>query len=365
VVFSHLRWSWVWQRPQHLIARLARTRNVWFVEEPIADASVDRPITRWTAEDSRLTVVRTHVPGSDRHMGFDSPEAACLGRDVAQAAGGGVETVWLYTPLALAAARALRYRTMVFDVMDDLASFKGASPQLPRWQRETLAAADVVLAGGRSLHRDVLEARSDAHLFPSGVDAGHYAEAASRRSRPGVPVAGYVGVIDERLDLELLAGVAARLPDWQFTMVGPVAKISEDDLPRRNNISYVGAVTYEELPAAMAGFHVALMPFALNEATRKISPTKTLEYLAAGLPVVSTRVPDVVTDYAHIVRLADDPESFATACAESLGDAHDADYHATCKPLLEWSDWNRIAARIEHILGSRNIHPNVDMDETA
>jgi glycosyltransferase involved in cell wall biosynthesis len=353
VVFSHLRWSWVWQRPQHLVERLARRRTVWFVEEPVADAGIDRPVTRCSPAGP-VTVVRRHVRGPDRHIGFDAPEASGLGDEIAELAGGEVETVWLYTPLALKAARNLAFRTLVFDVMDDLSSFKGASPDLPRWHRETLASADVVLTGGRSLQESVLEARADAHLFPSGVDGKHYAEALSHREPPGTPVAGYVGVIDERLDLGLMAAVADLLPQWHFRMIGPVAKITEDDLPRRANVSYPGPMSYDELPAAMATFHVALMPFAHNDATRRISPTKTLEYLAAGLPVVSTSVPDVVTDYGDIVRFADAPDAFAGACVEALGEAHDPRYHAACRPLLAWHDWDRIAARIETILGSAN-----------
>ncbi len=369
IVFSHLRWSWVWQRPQHLIVRLARGRRVWFVEEPLADPTVERAVTRWSDEGD-VIVVRRHVPGSTRHIGFDAPEAKGLGREVADAAGGHVDTVWLYSPLALEAARALSHDTMVFDVMDDLSSFKGASRDMRKWHRETVASADVVLAGGRSLHRGVLELRRDAYLFPSGVDASHYAGAVSSRHRPGIPVAGYVGVIDERIDLELVGAVADRLPDWELMMVGPVAKIDDDDLPRRPNISYIGAVSYQELPAAMASFHVALMPFARNAATRSISPTKTLEYLAAGLPVVSTSVPDVVADYGHVVRIADDPDRFVLACTDALGEAHDASYHATCKPLLEWHDWDRIAGRIESIVFDGRVEAPSDgatitMDRTA
>ena len=364
VVFSHLRWSWVWQRPQQLIARLAQDRTVWFVEEPIVDATIDEPTTRWSWAGP-VTVVRRHVPGPERHIGFDAAEANGLGDEIAAAAGGQVDTVWLYTPLALDAARATPHRTLVYDVMDDLSSFKLASPLLPIRQRETLAAAHHVFAGGRSLHRDVCRSRPDAVLFPSGVEPEHYAPAIGRRTRPGVPVAGYVGVIDERIDLDLVAGVAARLPEWQVVMVGPIAKIDPADLPQAPNISYLGAAEYRELPAAMAGFHVAMMPFALNEATRKISPTKTLEYLAAGLPVVSTRVPDVVADYAHIVRLADGSDDFAAACRAALGEAHDPEYHARCRPLLEWHRWDRIAARMDALIGNTERSAEREMEETA
>ena len=208
--------------------------------------------------------------------------------------------------MALSIATAIRPALTVYDVMDDLSSFRFAPEELKLRQRQAIRAADIVFTGGRTLHAGVLTQRQQAvHCFPSGVDIDHYRPAAARRrARPlAPPVAGYVGVIDERLDLELLADLADRLPDWEIRMVGPVVKISESDLPRRPNLRYVGPVTYDDLPDTMAGFDVGLMPFALNDATRSISPTKSLEYLAAGLPVVSTRIRDVVTDLSAVVEL--------------------------------------------------------------
>jgi glycosyltransferase involved in cell wall biosynthesis len=364
VVFSHLRWAWVWQRPQQLIARLAAARNVWFVEEPFADPEVAEPLTRWT-EVAPVTVVTKHVPGPARHIGFDSPEAADLADQVALAADGQVDVAWLYTPLALDAARAIPHRTLVFDVMDDLASFSGASPLLRERHRQALDTADLVFTGGRSLHRDVCAVRPDATLFASGVEPEHYAAAVTlRRHRPR-PVAGYIGVIDERLDLELLAQVADRLADWDITVVGPVAKISPTDLPRRPNISYPGAAEYSRLPEIMAGFDVALMPFADNEATRKISPTKTLEYLAAGLPVVSTPVPDVVADFSGIAHLASGSDDFAAACRDVRDLAHDALFHARCRPLLELHHWDRIASRMDTILRHQSAATVESLDASA
>lgn len=351
VVYSHLRWSWVWQRPQHLISRLAAAADgrVWFIEEPLADPTVDRPTMRWT-DTGAVVVGCLHVPGPERHIGFDAPESMALGRLVAEAAGGAVPVTWIYTPLALDAARLLGSEVLVYDVMDDLASFKGASPHLQQRQAEALGEADVVFTGGRSLHRSVVSRRpDDTYLFPSGVETEHYAPAADMRRRTITPVAGYVGVVDERLDLELIDELASAMPDWEIRIVGPVAKIDPADLPRRANITYAGAVSYPQLPEVMAGFDVALMPFAMNEATRSISPTKTLEYLAAGLPVVSTRVPDVVTDYGHVVALADDAAGFATACRQALD--HEAHHHhARCRPILDWHHWDRIAERMAGII---------------
>jgi len=221
-------------------------------------------------------------------------------------------------------------------------------------QDELLARADVVFTGGRSIHAGVL-GRSSAppHLFPSGVEPEHFAPARRRRVRHDRPVAGYVGVIDERIDLELVGGLAERLAGWDVEMVGPVFKIEPETLPRAPNLRYPGMQPYDRLPEVLAGFDVAVMPFALNEATRSISPTKTLEYLAAGLPVVSTRVPDVVATYAGVVALEDDAEGFARACEAVVRDDLD-ERDAKAAPLLRRHSWDRIAARMQALMDEQH-----------
>jgi len=351
VVFSHLRWTFVWQRPQHLISRLARDRNVFFVEEMVG-TDVDVPVLRHEAIGP-VTRVWLEVPSAapQERIGFD-----LAGDDyreaVADLVGPAEDRVgWLYTALALDMARALDPSVVVFDVMDDLASFKDASPQLLLRQRQALAAADVVFTGGRSLHRDVTRHRSaGVHLFPSGVEPAHYAPARLRQHGTGSrPVAGYVGVVDERLDLQLIADLAAALPEWEIRMVGPLAKIDPATLPQAPNLVWAGPRDYDELPQVMAGFDVALMPFALNEATRSISPTKTLEYLAAGLPVISTRVPDVVADCSGLVDLCDDGQSFAAGCVRVRGQDR-AQRYARAAPLLHERNWDTIAAKMTRIV---------------
>lgn len=348
VVFSHLRWIFVWQRPQHVISRLAAGhRRTWFVEEPLA-ADVDAPAIR-TEDHGCVTRVWLEVPGPERHIDFSDDEAWGYDGRLRSVVGGADErTSWLYTPLAYDLARALGHDVLVYDVMDDLASFKGAPAGLRLAQAAALEAADAVFAGGRSLHESVRAVRPDAHLLPSGVDAEHYAVERPRRGAGDAPVAGYVGVIDERIDLDLVARLASELPDWEVRMVGPVAKIDPAILPVAENIRYLGSRTYEELPEVMAGFDVALMPFALNQATRSISPTKTLEYLAAGLPVVSTRVPDVVADFGSVVRLAADGRGFARACREAL--ASGIGLREDMAALLRLRDWDQIADRMARVI---------------
>jgi glycosyltransferase involved in cell wall biosynthesis len=259
--------------------------------------------------------------------------------------------VWLYAPTAIPLAEGLQPRVLVYDVMDDLASFADAPPEMTLRMRRALTIADVAFAGGRSLHRSAASVRGTAatHLFPSGVECDHYAASRRLRHPHDRPVAGYVGVIDERLDLELIRSLAEQLPDWDIHMVGPTAKIDPATLPVADNISYLGMQTYDQLPAVMAEFDVALMPFAMNDATRSISPTKTLEYLAAGLPVVSTRVPDVVADWSEVVHLADTAAEFADACRHvSKHSLEQRD--RLVAPLRRKHEWDTIAAGMLEIL---------------
>lgn len=375
VVLSHLRWPWVWQRPQHLVSRFARQRaaggaRTWFVEEPVA-ADVARPGLR-VERHEELTRVWLEVPTAgdlDRALSFDDPRAACYATMLAPllaAQGCRAEPDrWLYTPMALDLARQLGTGRLVYDVMDDLAAFHNAPEGLRLRQRQLLHAADVVFAGGRSLHRSLLAQRQRAvHLFPSGVESRHYAASRSLRGERDRKVAGYVGVIDERVDLELVATLAAELPDWTVRLVGPVTKIDPATLPRAANLDYPGMVGYPELPRVMAGFDVALMPFALNEATRSISPTKTLEYLAAGLPVVSTRVPDVVADYDGVVHLADDGPGFAAACRDVLSHSV-ADRDRRARPIQARQEWDCIASTMAQLLDrhTRPVEVVVEVNE--
>ena len=356
VVLSHLRWTFVWQRPQQLVSRLsAGYDRTWFVEEPVPVDGLEKPALRTEHHDG-VTRMWLEVPTELRAEGFDS-RVCPLYADALEDAIGTVadRTVWLYTPMALPVARALDPTLLVYDVMDDLASFRFAPAALVLHQRQALREADIVFTGGRSLHRSVLEHRSEnAHCFPSGVETEHYEPAvAQRRHRQEQTkrVAGYVGVIDERIDLDLVAGLAAELPDWEISMVGPVTKIDTDTLPAAENISYPGSCAYAELPKTMAEFDVALMPFALNEATRSISPTKTLEYLAAGLPVVSTRVPDVVADYTGVVDLRNDAQGFADACRNASAECAEA-RRERVKPVLRRHHWDAIASRMEELIAT-------------
>lgn len=232
--------------------------------------------------------------------------------------------VWLYTPLALPLAQRLFPSVMIYDVMDELSAFKDAPPELLDWEAAAYRCVDVVFTGGPSLYRAKRSRHSNVHCFPSSVDTAHFSQARhshidhSTQAKLPQPRLGFFGVIDERIDLALLDQIAQRQPTWQLIMVGPVTKIPLNDLPRQPNIHYLGQQPYELLPAFLAGWDVCLLPFARNESTRFISPTKTLEYMAAGKPIVSTSITDVVEPYGDIVYIGDTADDFLSACDSAL-----------------------------------------------
>jgi len=245
--------------------------------------------------------------------------------------------------------------------MDELSKFKFAPTHLLDLEQELIDRADIVFTGGSSLYEAKKHRHHSVHCFPSSVDRAHFCKARSRQFEPGDqedlprPRLGFYGVIDERFDTALLDEVAMIRPDWSFVMVGPVVKISEDELPKRHNIHYLGAKTYAELPAYLSGWDVALMPFAMNESTQFISPTKTPEYLAGGKPVVSTPIKDVVRHYGQLegVKIASTQEEFVAACEAALELSHNPEsgWLAEADLLLSATSWDTTQARMAGLLG--------------
>ncbi len=324
ICFSHLRWNFVFQRPQHIMTRLAATYQVIYFEEPVW---VDRdalPGLNYEHCPSGVTVVTPRLPD-----GIADPDAVL--RELLDGLIGdtapGEPVLWYYTPMMLAFSAHVGASLVVYDCMDELSNFRFAAPDLAEREAALLRRADVVFTGGYRLYEAKRGQHADIHPFPSSVDKEHFIQARAlsrdaaedQRAIPG-PRLGYFGVIDERLDLTLLAALAEARPDWSIVMVGPVVKIDPAELPRSANIHYLGGKSYDALPDYLAGWDVALMPFALNEATRFISPTKTPEYLAGGKPLVSTRVFDVVRRYGDLpaVHLAADTQGFIDACDAAL-----------------------------------------------
>ena len=323
VCLSHLRWDFVYQRPQHLMSRFARDRRVFFVEEPMHGDGAAR--LELGERQGGVRVAVPHLPA-----GLSAEEAEAAQRDLLQGllADHGVTeyVLWFYTPMALGFSAGLEPSAVVYDCMDELTLFRGAPPSLVEREARLLELADLVFTGGQSLYEAKRDRHPDAHAFPSSIDAAHFGRARLPQPEPADQAAiprprlGYFGVIDERIDLDLLAAVADARPDWQIVMVGPVVKIDPESLPRRANLHYLGMKSYDELPSYLAGWDVALMPFARNESTRFISPTKTPEYLAGGRPVVSTSIRDVVRPYGEmaLVEIADEPAELVAAVERAL-----------------------------------------------
>ena len=348
VAFSHLRWGFVWQRPQHLLTRFAREMPVVVVEEPEyhlggADVCVRR--------DHGVTVVTPLLPKTTEKYGFGNHANGQIARLIEPFVRPGTNPIlWYYTPMALGAEPAtIRPRLTIYDAMDDLASFRAAPPELRRREARLLSTVDLVFTGGPTLYRQRRDMHPSVHCFPSGVEAAHFASTSvsshEELARQRRPILGYYGVIDERLDLDLLAEIADRRPDWTIALIGPVAKIDESTIPMRDNIVRFGQQAYDDLPAFLACFDVALMPFARNEATRAISPTKTLEYLAGGKPVVSTPITDVIALYGDAVEIAATGEEFVAAAESVLNRTSDADrqWRSRAARLVAAHDWDCIA----------------------
>lgn len=357
---SHLRWDWVFQRPQHLLTRAAKDRRVWFVEEPVVDRTGCARLTL-ARPHPNVTVVTPHLPDelndtARENRLRDLLDGLIRSHDVSD------YILWYYTPMALPFSRHLSPSGTVYDCMDQLAAFAGAPASLAELELELLSRCDAVFTGGLSLFESKRGLHDNVHCFPSSVDAAHFAAARGQTRQPpdqagmAHPRLGYFGVIDERLDLPLIAAVAQSRPAWQLVLVGPVTKIDEQDLPRASNIHYLGAKRYEELPGYVAGWDVALMPFARNESTRYISPTKTPEYLAAGKPVVSTSIRDVVRTYGEpgYVRIADSADQFIRAVEDSLLD-DPLERLARVDALLKEQSWEETWSRMQTIL-DRAIH---------
>ena len=360
--FSHLRWNFVLQRPQHVMSRFARRGKVMFWEEPIYIDGLQGPVlNRYTCDWSGVQVLTPHLPSDRDTSTEDRILKGLLDTAVANAAEPLVR--WYYTPMMLPFSDHIAADCIVYDCMDELAGFKNAPPELLPLEERLFAEADAVFTGGYSLYEAKRHRHPNIHPFPSSVEVAHFAaargpgeEPADMRDIPG-PRLGFYGVIDERMDLDLLAQVADARPDWALVIVGPVVKISAEDLPQRPNLHFVGGKSYGELPDYLRSWDVALMPFAINEATRFISPTKTPEYLAAGRPVVSTPITDVVRHYGDIdaVLIANDAAGFVDACEQALSLAH---YPETWRPqvdeMLRDNSWDnvftRMAAQITQVL---------------
>jgi UDP-galactopyranose mutase len=357
LVFSHLRWDFVYQRPQHLLTRSAHDRRVFFVEEPVFDNGSMR--LEISERETNLKVVVPHLPQGLRSEVAKTAVLHDMVRRLLTEHNIYQYVAWYYTPMALDFTRHLRPLAVIYDCMDELSAFKGAPQCLTQRERELFQRADLVFTGGQSLYEAKRNLHHSVFAFPSSIDRDHFMQARASLSEPGDqraiprPRLGFFGVIDERFDVELLAEVSLRRPAWQFVIIGPVVKIDPEILPQRENIHYLGGKSYQELPAYIGGWDVALLLFAQNESTRFISPTKTPEYLAAGKPVVSTPIRDVVCPYGQhgFVRIAKDADEFIAATEEVLeSDGARNQWLQKVDEFLSTMSWDETWSRMSRLI---------------
>ena len=355
---AHLNWDHVWQRPQQLMSRFATRCQVIYCDP--AEIAHDAPALQLTPRPSShgVRVVRPIFPAAILDTPGNNYRELWLKLLPTLLAETTPNTIlWVSSPLAnyLVAAARPQVQLAVYDCMDDLASFRDGSDQMRQRETQLLALVDLLFTGGYSLYAARKHRHPRAYCFPSGVDVAHYRQVADPALPLPAPVAwiprprlGYIGVLDERIDWPLLAAIAEARPHWHWILVGPTAKVHPRELPGAPNLHYVGQQPYTDLPAYLKSFDIATMPFAINQATRFISPTKTLEYLAGGKPVVSSAVPDVVTGYEGIVEIADGAEGWLRMLEHLLREApaQGQARRERARPLLEQASWDSIAARM-------------------
>lgn len=344
--FSHLRWGFVFQRPNHLLSRFSKHQRVFFIEEPIFHDGEDK--LHIENYNENLFIVTPHI------------QHRASGDEVIRQQQNSVSSLllqmqikryysWYYTPMALPFTRHLTPEVVVYDCMDELSAFKFAPPELTLFEKELFQKADVVFTGGHSIYENKKTAHHNIYPFPSSIDKAHFGKARKIRKDPvdqkniAHPRFGFFGVIDERFDIDMIEAVAKKKPKWQFVLLGPVVKIDPASLPKLANIHYLGGKKYDELPNYVAGWDIATIPFAINESTRFISPTKTPEYLAAGKPVISTPIRDVVSPYGNnkLVHIVNNAKEFIAAAEKELAQKRRTTWMKKVDEFLEGTSWDR------------------------
>jgi glycosyltransferase involved in cell wall biosynthesis len=358
IALCHLSWDWVWQRPQQFLSRLAKTHPVLFVETYCSEVLETSVQLRAAEGHPNVTICQMHLPARRWHDGrfIDRERRRALQQTLATELSGQFDDaiLWFNDPMAVTAfAGRLGESLIVYDCMDELSQFRGAPPTLLERERELLELADVVFCGGRKMRDKRLRHNSNSHFYGTGVDCRHFGTVLSDAltvapevSELGGPVLGYFGVIDERIDYELLAALADADPHWHVVMVGPAAKVDPATFPQRRNLHWLGGRPYAQLPALTKGFSVCLMPFALNEATEYINPTKALEYMAAGRPVVSTALDEVKSNFGSVARIARSHADFISFCHREVASPSETRVARGLR-LAADNTWEAIVAKLQ------------------
>lgn len=344
IVFSHLRWDFVYQRPQHLISRIAKHYKILFVEEPIPTKNSDENGLDLEFISPNLSVVKPRVssilqiPKILRRLNIEE-----------------IKIAWFYSPAFMEVLHCIPAQHVVYDCMDELSLFKGAPLIIKEQEEELIKIADLIMTGGVSLYEEKSKYSPYVYCFPSSVDYQHFSKSKKDLKIPEdiqsieKPIIGYIGVIDERIDMDLLKQTAELLPHHHFVMIGPVVKIDKKDLAQAENIHYLGMKSYDVLPNYLKAFDIAMMPFSLNDATKFISPTKTLEYMAADLPIISTAIKDVVRTYKDCVQIIHSPQSFKQAI-ENHFSTENSNFKDKYKEILQKTSWDNTASEMLNLL---------------
>lgn len=365
ICLSHLRWNFVYQRPQHLMTRFARQCRVFYIEEPLFD-SEDSSFDAELNEDD-VNVISFHLSANLTDEARISEQQKLM-LSVFDHFKIDKYVSWYYTPMAL---DIMRYTpallVIVYDCMDELSAFKFAPPILKEKEKELLRKADVVFTGGHTLYEAKKHLHPNIHPFPSSIDRKHFAKAREVNDTPidqiGIshPRIGFYGVIDERMDLDLLDKISEAQPGWNFVIIGPVVKIDPASLPRRKNIHYLGNKSYTDLPQYLSGWDVGMLPFEINESTRYISPTKTPEYLAGGKPVVSTPITDVINPYGEkgLVYIGGSHNDFIKGIEWALEVKENKTWSTAVDTYLEnmsWDKtWNKMMYQVISMLSTKEV----------
>lgn len=357
ICLCHIRWNFVYQRPQHLLNRFAVNNRVFVIEEPVFESESDYYQISKPDEHANLWVVVLHIgkntPAEKRNHTLKAlVDSFIYSNNIHK------YILWYYSPMALTYTDHLYPSLTIYDCMDELSAFKSPPPQIKEMEASLLSRADVVFTGGHSLYKAKRHLHHNIHSFPSSIDKSHFNVARHFKEDPADQAAiphprfGFYGVIDERFDILLIDQLSQQRPDWQFVFLGPVTKINPATLPKRENIHYLGSKKYKDLPAYLSGWDVAILPFALNESTKYISPTKTPEYLAGGKPVISTSITDVVTPYGKegLVHIADTPEEFIKAATTILNSDDTEAWSKKVDLFLKDISWNKTWHKMSQLI---------------
>lgn len=354
VCFSHLRWDFVFQRPQHLLTRFADHFRIFYVEEPLHHSDHDHYSE---VVHNNIHVIKLHLTGAPHETNVNGRLQSLLSALFTKNKINEY-ILWFYTPMALPMTQGLHPVVTVYDCMDELSAFKFAPPALKQLEKDLMKKAEIVFTGGHSLYEAKKHQHHNIHAFPSSIDKKHFGAARHIRHDPADqaniphPRFGFYGVLDERFDVDLIRETAEKRPEWHFVLIGPVVKIDPASLPRNANIHYLGGKKYAELPSYLAGWDISLVSFALNESTTYISPTKTPEYLAGGIPVISTPIRDVVESYGNkgLVHIVNNSDEFIAVAEKELSVRNKSLWLQEVDKCLAGCSWDITVNRMRELI---------------